>query len=49
MGYTITFNEVSEDGKSIRFQIDFDNPGDISAAGEFRDSLSIEINKKYFK
>ena len=49
VNYTISFNEVSPDGISVKFQIDFDDPGQISTKGEFRDSLQISVNKRYFK
>lgn len=48
--FTIEFKEVPEDGKSVQFNIDFDQPEEISnGGGQFRDSLNIAINKKYFK
>lgn len=47
--YTVIFNEVSEDGKSVTFDLGFDKPEEISTQGRFRDSLNIALNKKYFK
>ena len=45
--YSVNFNEISEDGKSMIFQLDFDDPMGVST-GDFRDKVSIAINKKHF-
>ena len=48
--FVVKFNEVPEDGKSVKFSLVFDRPEEISNdGGLFKDSLNIAINKKYFK
>ena len=49
VNYTVTFDQVTSDGQSVIFQVDFDDPGKVSTQGEFRDSMDIVINKRYFK